>query len=46
MKEILVGKIHGYLSVSHASLLDVSAGYCHRPLVGESGMIRYQMEKQ
>jgi hypothetical protein len=28
-----------------ASLLDVSAGYCQRALIGESGMIRAQMGK-
>jgi hypothetical protein len=36
MKEILVGKIHGYASpFSLALLLGVSAGYCQRALVGE-----------
>jgi hypothetical protein len=29
-----------------ASLLEVSAGYCQRAVVGESGRIRTQMRKQ
>jgi hypothetical protein len=37
MKEILVGKIHGHISLSFpASLLGVSAGYCQRALVDVS----------
>jgi hypothetical protein len=34
-----------YLRVSSPSLLGVSAGYCQRAVVGESGMIRTQMGK-
>jgi hypothetical protein len=48
LKEIflLVGKVHGHFSPSSpASLLDVSAGYCQKALIGESGMIRAQMGK-
>jgi hypothetical protein len=46
MKEILVAKFtDNSRQVSVASLLDASAGYCQRTLVGEPGRIRIQMGK-
>jgi hypothetical protein len=44
VKEILVGKIHRYfLSSSPVSPLVISAGYYHRGLMSETGMIRTQV---
>jgi hypothetical protein len=45
MKEILVGRSHGHSCPSFSSFAAVSAGYCQRAVVGESGMIITQMRK-
>jgi hypothetical protein len=46
MEQILVGKNSDtFCQVSTALLLAVSAGYCQRALVYESGMIRSQIGK-
>jgi hypothetical protein len=46
MKGILAGN-HGHSGqVSPALLLGVSAGYSHRAVVGESGMIRTYLGKR
>jgi hypothetical protein len=46
MKEILIGKIHGYFSqVSLDLLIGASASYCQGALVGVSEMIRTHMGK-